>query len=312
MKPTEWASMAVLLLLTRCGHWKTCRLSRAATSRSSAKVWSRFRFCSGWPPRSLRREVTRLKEQRMNRRFWQIRAAADDPKIGEVLLYGEIGAYKFWGDEVIPKEFKEELDALGDVDELRVFINSPGGDVFAGQAIHSMLKRHPAHVSVYVDGLAASIASVIAMAGETVIMPLNAMMMIHQPWTWASGNAEDFRRLADDLDKVAESIVAAYESKTGLDRDEIVALMDAETWMTAEEAVELGFADRIEESKQIAASLRDGVLVIQGHEVDLSRYRNPPKILIAQAGVTDESEPEPEEVPEPTLEREPEPEPEPE
>lgn len=248
----------------------------------------------------------------MNRRFWQIRAAADDPKIGEVLLYGEIGAYKFWGDEVIPKEFKEELDALGDVDELRVFINSPGGDVFAGQAIHSMLKRHPAHVSVYVDGLAASIASVIAMAGDTVIMPLNAMMMIHQPWTWASGNAEDFRRLADDLDKVAESIVAAYESKTGLDRDEIVALMDAETWMTAEEAVELGFADRIEESKQIAASLRDGVLVIQGHEVDLSRYRNPPKVLIAQAGVTDESEPEPEEVPEPTLEREPEPEPEPE
>lgn len=235
-----------------------------------------------------------MNKKRKNQRFWQIRAAANEQNVGEVLLYGEISAYEYWGDEVLPKEFKEELDALGDVDELRVFINSPGGDVFAGQAIHSMLKRHSAHVSVYVDGLAASIASVIAMAGDTVIMPVNAMMMVHQPWTWASGNAEHFRRLADDLDKIAESIVAAYETKSGLNRDRIIELMDAETWLTAEEAVELGFADQLEESKQVAASLRNGLLVVQGQEFDLSRYRNPPKLLLVgeEGGTQSTTEPE--------------------
>lgn len=210
-------------------------------------------------------------------RFWQIRAAADNPKVGEVLIYGNIASYKLFDNDVAPKEFKEELDKLGDVDELRVYINSDGGDVFAGQAIYSMLKRHKARIIVYIDGLAASIASVIAMAGDRIIMPANAMMMIHQPWTIAAGNAADFRKLADDLDKVAESIVTVYSDRTGMSREEIISLMDAETWMTAEEAVEMGFADEIEEGKRVAASLRDGQLIINGLRVDLSRYRNPPK-----------------------------------
>lgn len=212
------------------------------------------------------------------KKFWTLRAAANEPGVGELLLYGEIADYTWWGDEVTPKQFKEELDALGGISELRVYINSPGGDVFAGQAIHSMLKRHKARVTVYIDGLAASIASVIAMAGDEVVIPVNAMMMIHQPWTIAAGNAADFRKLADDLDKIAESVVAAYAEKTGLDNEEIIALMDAETWLTAKEAVDLGFADTLEESRQVAASLRDGTLVVQGHEFDLSRYRTPPKL----------------------------------
>lgn len=212
------------------------------------------------------------------KKFWQFRAAADDPKTGELLLYGIISDYSWWGDEVTPKQFKADLDALGDVDEIRVFINSDGGDVFAGQAIYSMLKRHKAKVTVYVDGLAASMASVVAMAGDTVYMPRNAMIMIHNPWTIAIGNADYFRKLADDMDKIRESLIVAYQDKTGLDRKKIIEMMDAETWMTAEEAVELGFADQIEETKKLAASLKGGRLVINGLEFDLGRFKNPPKL----------------------------------
>src|SRR5690625_2640779 len=163
-----------------------------------------------------------------------------------------------------------------------------------------MLKRHKAHVTVYVDGLAASVASVIAMAGDEVIMPANAMMMIHDPWTWGAGNAKQFRKLADDLDKIGESIVAAYEGKTGLSSEEITSIMDAETWLTASEAVEMGFADTIEESKHIAASLRNGALVVQGQTFDLSRYRNPPKLMVVEP----EKEPEPEPKPDDGLDLE--------
>lgn len=131
-----------------------------------------------------------------------------------------------------------------------------------------MLKRHKAHVNVYIDGLAASIASVVAMAGDKVIMPKNAMMMIHNPWTIAIGNAEDFRKLADDLDQIRESIVEAYKRKTILDEDEIKELMDDETWLTAEECKEYGFADELEEEKEIAASINTNML---------NKYKNTPK-----------------------------------
>lgn len=178
-----------------------------------------------------------------------------DEKNAELTLYGEISDYSWWGDEVTPKQFKEDLDALGDIDTLNVYINSTGGDVFAGQTIYSILKRHKAKVNVYIDGLAASIASLIAMAGDKVIMPVNAMMMIHNPWTWAEGNANDFRKLADDLDKIRESMVVAYENKSALTTDEIKEIMDNETWLTAQECLDYGFADEIEESKQVAASI---------------------------------------------------------
>ncbi|MGB9845919.1 MAG: head maturation protease, ClpP-related, partial [Desulfotomaculales bacterium] len=214
----------------------------------------------------------------MKKKFWQFRAAADDPKIGELLLYGIISDYSWWGDEVTPKQFKADLDAMGDVDEIRVFINSDGGDIFAGQAIYSMLKRHKAKVTVYIDGLAASMASVVAMAGDVVRMPKNAMMMIHNPWTIAVGNADDFRKLADDMDKIRESLIVAYQDKSGLEREKIIEMMDAETWMTAEEAVELGFADEIEKAKKLAASVSDGRLLINGLEFDLRRFKNPPKL----------------------------------
>lgn len=202
------------------------------------------------------------------KKFWSMKAL--DNKTGEVLLYGEISDVSWWGDEVTPKQFKEDLDALGDVETIKVFINSPGGDVFAGQAIYSMLKRHKAQVHVYIDGLAASIASLIAMAGDKVVMPANAMMMIHNPWTLAVGNANDFRKLADDLDKIRDSMITAYGSRSALTTEEIKGLLDAETWLTAQECVEYGFADEVEEAKELAASI---------DKKFLSRYQNIPETL---------------------------------
>lgn len=222
-------------------------------------------------------EVSRVRGKK---KFWSFQPKNEEGK-AELYLYGVISEYSWWGDEVTPKQFKKDLDALGDIKELHVYINSDGGDVFAGQAIHSMLKRHVATVIVYVDGLAASIASVIAMAGDVVRMPSNAMMMIHNPWTIAWGNATELRKVADDLDKIRESIIAAYQEKSGLDREKLIELMDAETWLTAQEAVEYGFADEIEQSKSVAASLTDAGLMINGQTFDLSRYRNAPRLFVA-------------------------------
>jgi ATP-dependent Clp protease protease subunit len=207
------------------------------------------------------------------KKFWKFNAKENSDE-GELLLYGDISDSTWWGDEITPKNFKEELDSLGDIKTLNVYINSGGGDVFAGQAIYSMLKRHSATVNVYVDGLAASIASIIAMAGDNVKMPKNAMLMVHNPWSFGMGNANDFRKLADDLDKVRESMISVYEDKTGMEKESIVELLDAETWMTAEEALEFGFADEIEEEKQVAASLNNRIFAINGLKVDITRYKN--------------------------------------
>ncbi len=229
-----------------------------------------------------------------NKTFWQFRAKKDTgADEGELLLYGDISSSTWWGDEVTPKQFKQDLDDLGNISTLNIYINSGGGDVFAGQAIYSMLKRHKAQKKVYVDGLAASIASVIAMAGDIVYMPKNAMMMIHKAWTIGLGNANDFRKLADDMDKIDESILVTYEAKTGLEKDKIIEMVQAETWLTAEEAVSYGFADEIEETKQLAASMGNGHLIMNGLTFDLSRYRNTPKLEgqptnVSQAGVQNE------------------------
>lgn len=215
-------------------------------------------------------------------KFWTFRAAADDPGIGELLLYGPISEVSWLGDEVTPKQFHEDLQALGDISELRVYINSGGGDVFAAQAIHSMLRRHKARKVVYIDGIAASAASLVAVAGDVVRMPRNAMIMVHNPFTMAVGDAAFLRQVADSLDQVREAMVAAYQQKTELSRRRLIALMDAETWMTAEEAVELGFADEIEEAKQVQASLQGSLLVVNGVTVDLGLYRNRPQLAGVQ------------------------------
>lgn len=168
----------------------------------------------------------------------------------EILLYDEIGA---WG--ITARQFANELQLLGDVVQINLHVHSPGGDVFEGMAIYNLLKNHPAAVDGYVDGLAASMASVVLMACRTIYMPANAMMMIHKPWGIQGGDADDLRRYADLLDKVEDTLVSAYADKSGKSEDDIKALLKLETWMNGEEAVAAGFADQVLDPLTAAASL---------------------------------------------------------
>lgn len=188
----------------------------------------------------------------MNNKFWNMYLKDD---VGNIDLYGEISDVTWWGDEITPTQFKGDLDKLGDIKNLDIHINSGGGDVFAGFTIYNILSRHSAHKTVYIDGLAASIASLIAMAGDEIIMPTNSMMMIHNAWAAIAGNAKELRDMADELDKVDGLLRSTYVNKTGMSEDEIADLMANESWFTADEALEKGFATSVEESVKIAASL---------------------------------------------------------
>lgn len=158
----------------------------------------------------------------------------------ELFLYGIVGDYC---DELDAGDIVKDLSALN-AKQITVRIYSSGGSVFAGLAIYNALKAHPAKILVKIDSLAASIASVIAMSG-TVEMPENAFMMIHNPWAGAIGEAEDLKKMADTLDKIKTSLMSVYNEKTGLGTEKISAMMDEETWLSARDAVELGFADRV-------------------------------------------------------------------
>ena len=183
----------------------------------------------------------------MKRKFWNwVRNENDESRT--LFLNGEISDETWYGDEVTPKMFKEELqDGEGDI---TVWINSPGGDVFAAAQIYNMLMDYKGNVTVKIDGLAASAASVIAMSGTEVQMSPVAMMMIHNPATIAIGDSSEMKKAIDMLDEVKESIMNAYEIKTGLSRSRISHLMDAESWFNAKKAVELGFADKLLFSKE--------------------------------------------------------------
>jgi ATP-dependent Clp protease, protease subunit len=156
----------------------------------------------------------------------------------EIMLYGVIGSYY---DDLDGKKVVDAIKAMkGDIS---VRVNSPGGDVFDGIAIANALREHDGKVTVHVDALAASIASIIAMAGSEIVMCDGSFLMIHNPWTVAMGDASEFRKSAAILDKVAESMADIYAKKTGMERKDVFSLMDAETWFTAEEAVAAKFAD---------------------------------------------------------------------
>lgn len=208
-----------------------------------------------------------------NKNFWKFNnwINKDNKKEAEILLYGVIGEDGYW-DDVTSKQFAEDLKAVEDAVKINVRINSPGGDVFAGQAIYSMLKRCKSEVIVYIDGLAASIASIVAMSGDKIIMPKNAMMMIHKPWTITAGNANDMREEADTLDKIEESIISVYTDKTGLSAEEIKTLLEDETWLTASDALEKGFIDEIEETEVKAQIINDS-LEINGQTFNIKNYK---------------------------------------
>ena len=167
----------------------------------------------------------------------------------ELYLYGPVLSSLPWCDEIsdnyiYPQKVKSFLDEL-DGEDIKVRINTNGGDVFAGLAIYNQLKDYKGNVDIKIDGIAASAGSVIAIAGDTIDPGVNGMMMIHSPLTYTFGNAKDLRAVADDLEKIESSIVATYMTKFKGTEDELRALMEAESYLTAEECVALGFADEI-------------------------------------------------------------------
>ena len=163
---------------------------------------------------------------------------------GRVLrLEGPIDSESFWGDEITPQMFRDELEA--EEGDLTVWINSPGGNVFAAAEIYTMLQEYKGAVTVKIASIAASAASVIAMAGKRVLMSPTALLMIHDPSTIAMGNAKDMEKAIETLNEVKESIINAYAAKSGMRRSKIAELMSNETWMNAGKAVELGFADEV-------------------------------------------------------------------
>jgi ATP-dependent protease ClpP protease subunit len=191
-------------------------------------------------------------------KWWK--AQVTDEGIGELLLYGDIG--DGWWSENNSKDFIRDIKALGSVGELVVRINSIGGDVFAGMAIYNYLRGLKVRRTVIVDGLAASIASVVAMAGDRIVCPANAMMMIHNPWSFSVGDGEEMRKTAEILDKLRGQIAWVYVARTGLEENAVLSMMDSETWMTGEEAVAAGFADEVGEPVEAAASVRDGMFAL--------------------------------------------------
>ena len=200
----------------------------------------------------------------INRKGYQIKAKTSS---AEILIYEEIG--DGWLGGISAKQFAEDLKGLKGIKEINLRLNSEGGSVFDGHAIFNALRNHDARVVVDIDGLAASIASIIAMAGDEIRMAENAFMMIHDPWVVAAGTADELRGQADVMDKVQEKLVNTYVKRTGGDADEMSEWMAAETWMNAEEALERGFVDSITEETRMAARVRD-----------TKRYKHVPENLV--------------------------------
>lgn len=206
----------------------------------------------------------------MPKSWFTIRMLANSDA-AEVLIYDEIGAYG-----VSAKSFLDELGAIPDASAVTLRINSPGGSVFDAVAIYNSLKRRSGPVTVTIDGIAASAASYVAMAGGEVVMPDNAFLMIHDPSGMVMGSAADMRAMAAALDKIRDSLVTGYSAKSGADDDTVAALMAKETWLSASEALALGFCDRVAEPVRIAAHF------------DLARFGNAPAEAIAMLAETND------------------------
>ncbi len=208
----------------------------------------------------------------MPSKFWQVKNEVNGNS--EILLYGPIaGESSWWGDEVTPRSFAEDLENLGGKD-VTVRINSGGGDVFAAHAIHNQLVAYKGRVTVVIDGLAASAATIIAVAGDRIIMPANALFMIHNPAIGLSDyyGAEELLKAAEALNTIKGSIVAAYRKRCKASAEELAAMMDAETWMGAAECLEKGFVDEIQGS--VSPVLNGSSLVVNSVNFNIKNFKN--------------------------------------
>ena len=208
----------------------------------------------------------------MPSKFWQVKNEVNGNS--EILLYGPIaGESSWWGDEVTPRSFAEDLESLGGKD-VTVRINSGGGDVFAAHAIHNQLVAYKGRVTVVIDGLAASAATIIAVAGDRIIMPSNALFMIHNPAIGLSDyyGADELLKAAEALNTIKGSIVSAYRKRCKASAEELAAMMDAETWMGAAECLEKGFVDEIQGS--VSPVLNGGNLIVNRVNFDMKNFKN--------------------------------------
>ncbi len=218
--------------------------------------------------------------------MWEFKQSAEASL--DLFIYGEVqdDGYDWWSGQTIESEtsanfFRSELAKYPDTRQINIFINSYGGSVFEGTAIYNQLRRHPAQKTVYIDGFACSVASVIAMAGDKIVMPKNAMMMIHNMWTVAVGNAQELRKTADDLDVISKGNRQAYLQKAGdnITEDKLIELLDAETWLTAEDCMMYGFADEYAEKD---ADMSKASEILQKVNLNLSQRIQINKSLAAQ------------------------------
>lgn len=196
----------------------------------------------------------------------------------EIMIYGDISDY--WGD-VSSKEFKRELDRLGNLDKLSIRINSNGGSVTSGYAIYNVLKQHKAEKTVYIDGIAASMGAFIAMAGDRILMSNAGLLMVHKPWGVAMGEAEELRKEADVLDKMFNIAVQIHAQRTGTPEDEVREIMKSTTYLDSEEALELGFIDEIisYDGEDTELDTESNMLYIAGEKMSLANFMNKKELM---------------------------------
>lgn len=196
----------------------------------------------------------------MSKTLKYITAKAKSKDKGELMIYGDISDVKWYEEDVTPKDIDTALKDLKDCKEIDIYINSYGGSVFAGLAIVSMLERCTATKTVYIDGIAASMGSVIAMAGDKIIMPENALMMIHKPSGCAFGNADEMRKQADMLDKAEGTLCSLYMKRFNKSETELKDLLKAETWLNSDEALSYGLIDSVSDKLEMVASVKGIIL----------------------------------------------------
>lgn len=222
------------------------------------------------------------------KRMWNLKQRADAADTLDLYIYGDVAgdSQDWWTGEVIQSEtsanaLRDALAEYPDAKEIAIYINSYGGSVFEGTAIYNQLKRHSAHKTVYVDGFACSIASVIAMAGDTVVMPRNALMMIHNMSMGVYGTAAELRQAAENLDTINQAGMTAYLEKAGdkLEPEKLKEMYDAETWLTAEQCMTLGLADQYAEAD---ADMSKAAEILQKANLTMEQRINVQKSLAAQ------------------------------
>lgn len=203
-------------------------------------------------------------------KFWNV-MKNEEEKSAELILYGSIGSDEYW-DDISDKAFKQDIENLGNVENITLHINSPGGSVFSAVAIANTLKNHKAKVTANIDGLAASAATIITSACDVVKMPKNALFMIHNPITFAYGNNQEMQKTLEMLNKVKNSIIETYLYKANTDKETLSKLMNDETWMDAETAKEYGFIDEILD-EEIEKEFVENKLIINSMAFDISKFK---------------------------------------